>query len=62
MRRGLPVEQADEPEEGATRPRGKVVSWSVNPKTKELESIKVRWQDGIVSEHGAAERELRRPL
>lgn len=60
MRHGLPVAFVD-PAESAERPapRGTVIDWAVDS-IGELQSIRVQWEDGDVSEHHPAVRELRR--
>ena len=58
---GLRVGMAptDEPSHRDDVP-GVVVDWAVDPATRELESIQVRWDDGDVTHHHPDVRELRR--
>lgn len=58
---GLVVECAYTAAETAQRPlRGRVISWTIDPVSHMLEAIEVQWENGQVSEHLPAERELRR--
>lgn len=54
MRVGLPVLWGEEPA------IGHVVSWETDSDSDALKAIKVRWPDGMLSEHFPPERELRR--
>jgi hypothetical protein len=54
MRTGLDVASAIGPA------RGKVISWETSQRTGRLQLIRVKWDDGRITEHAPAERELRR--
>lgn len=61
LRVGLRVEAVnDDPDDDTDASRGQIVGWTTSESSGLLEEVRVRWDDGDESEHGALECELRR--